>query len=635
MKILIIQLPLLDHGWSYIAGNIEYAAASQIAFIKHNFPEHEIESLPFVLSNFASNEIICKYAERISPDIIAFSAYLWNVEREINIAESLKLSRPKLEIIFGGPEIQADCWALSEKRSCVDLFVSGEGEWFWKNYFENKDSITTIQVNGNNLAVQNKNEVVKVEDMVEPFTAGYLNSMLDGSIFIELIRGCPYGCVYCNYSRNISKLREYDFVKLLEAIDRAEFLGLTEIYILAPTFSSSPDFKLNLERLAEFNEGSSIRLHTELRADHITNELAQLLYKAGFRSLEVGLQTMTPAALEAVHRITDSEKELAGILALKKAGIEIQVGIIPGLPSDTPQEFFSMLERLLENNLSNEIELYPLMVLPGTKIREMADNDGAVYQKLPPYYLESGWNFELDDLIDLNGYLQDETGFSRFQFRLPNFIYKADGILNQGTEFEYDKLALVNDDANRLIIDGSVQNIFITLSDSHIFKEEFKIFMDMLYSNDALFNVVFVGNSLIDNNELLAMMQKLDRDNFYRRLHLFEEWSDGLRIKFYQLFDDVTPFNQAHAEYTLIDPLVKITDTKDFSFLDLKGDMLPSLLVSSGSGIELIKKLVKTYKEDADKIAFEDEESMTLFYEKLDIPLQKLPFNFRKTVLNF
>jgi radical SAM superfamily enzyme YgiQ (UPF0313 family) len=186
--------------------------------------------------------------------------------------------------------------------------------------------------------------------------------MSDGSVFLELTRGCPYRCSYCYYSRSYKKVREIPFDRLTDVIKKRD--DISEIYILSPTFDRSADFIKNLETLKGLNH--NVRLHTEMRTDRITPEIAKLIYDAGFRSLEVGLQSLNKRALVSVNRESSPEKELAGMAYLRDAGLELKIGIIPGLPGDDPENFINTIDILVEHGFNESIELYPLMVLPGT-----------------------------------------------------------------------------------------------------------------------------------------------------------------------------------------------------------------------------------------------------------------------------
>ena len=81
------------------------------------------------------------------------------------------------------------------------FLLSGEGEWFFEIFLSGKD-INYIEINGNSVAVQTSNELISIENIVEPLSANRLNTLIDGSVFIEMTRGCPYKCSYCFYSKN-------------------------------------------------------------------------------------------------------------------------------------------------------------------------------------------------------------------------------------------------------------------------------------------------------------------------------------------------------------------------------------------------------------------------------------------------
>ncbi len=120
-----------------------------------------------------------------------------------------------------------------------------------------------------------------------------------------------------------------------------------EIYILSPTFDRSSDFTDKLKQLKQLKH--NVKLHTEIRTDRIDKKTAKLMYDAGFRSLEVGLQSLNSRALGMINRESNTEKELEGMRHLKDAGIELQIGIIPGLPGDSVDNFLKTVDTLVSS----------------------------------------------------------------------------------------------------------------------------------------------------------------------------------------------------------------------------------------------------------------------------------------------
>ena len=103
-----------------------------------------------------------------------------------------------IQIIIGGAEINHGSISLITTRDYVDYFVIGEGEWFFQKLLTGQDlSQYEININDNRIIYQPECELIPSADIFEPFTGRMINTMSDGSMFLELSRGCPYKCSYC------------------------------------------------------------------------------------------------------------------------------------------------------------------------------------------------------------------------------------------------------------------------------------------------------------------------------------------------------------------------------------------------------------------------------------------------------
>ena len=65
---------------------------------------------------------------RTKPDIIAFSAYIWNKNEVFEIADRLKQIKPDLIIIMGGPEVSFESLKIMKNNNFIDFIIKGEGE---------------------------------------------------------------------------------------------------------------------------------------------------------------------------------------------------------------------------------------------------------------------------------------------------------------------------------------------------------------------------------------------------------------------------------------------------------------------------------------------------------------------------
>ncbi len=619
MKILFIQLPLIDHAYGYVNGNINYAPAVISSFIKKNYSDITCRMLPSVISDFCSDDIIIKYVAAESPDVICFTSYLWNVERNLRLSGIIRKRLDSVLILFGGPEISEGSISLSDYFPEIDIFISGEGEWFFESFLSGKE-INYIEINGNSVAIQKSSELVSTDSIVEPVTADQLDTQIDGSVFIEMTRGCPYKCSYCFYSKNQHKIRQLSFNILTEIIKTKK--NIKEIYILSPTFDRSQDFIQKLKELKSLNH--NVKLHTEIRTDRITPEIADLMFAAGFHSLEVGLQSMNKRALGNINRESEPEKELRGMENLVDAGIDLKIGIIPGLPGDDEKSFLKTVDVLCERGLGDFIELYPLMILPGTEIREMAVKNGVKFQQKPPYYFIEGWNFKSEQIKKISSYIEEKSGMTPVVFYLPDFTVSENTLFTRGLIFNGDDRWPI--DKIKDEVDTIVTDLHITISDINIFYNEMKHFIKEA-DDSRLFNVIFISNSIINEKMITDTVKTNENDNFYRRQNVFNSFAAGSIFHMYQVFDKMEKYMEAIDLYKFIVPVFNVRQETVTQIIKNNFNDIPLLIEDNIYG-KIKDFLVTAYRDNPEYIAFTNEKDMQNFYSAIGLETIRFPYNF-------
>lgn len=621
MRLLFIQLPLVHHSSGYINANVEYAPAAISGFIKVNFPGHYCETLPGVLSAHCSDEVIADYILKLSFDAVCFTSYLWNIERNLRIASLIKEKQKNLKIIFGGPEISEGSVALSADYPFVDTFVSGEGEWFFSEYLSGRadDNIK--------FHVQPPVNLVDPELIVEPLSSRFLNIMPDGSVFMEMTRGCPYRCSYCFYSKNFSSVRDIPFEKLLNVLRNPG--SINEIYLLCPAFDKSPGFIDRLNLLKKINHG--IDLHTEIRTDRIDRETAALMFEAGFKSLEVGLQSLNRRSLESVSRNSDTEKELQGMEYLRDAGIDLKIGIIPGLPGDSPESFRKTVDTLVNRGFEDSVELYPLMILPGTAIRDKAVKDKISFQENPPYFYHNGWGFSFSDLRDITSYVENATGLSQEVDYIPDFTESINSLFTRGVKLGDKLFASIDPDKLVSEIQTYISDIHVTCSDLSLFYRGLENFVESS-PRSRLYNIVVYCDIPLDESVIFNLLSSYERDNFYRRLHIFNSFIDGSIFRIFQVFSRVGPYIKMQERSSIVKPVFSVTEVNagDLSRIDLSS---ARLLIKRGIYAGIRDTLVNNFAIDQTSLSFEDEDEMERFFHDAGIPYTSFPYSFGITEL--
>lgn len=400
MKIIFVQLPVQDPDWDDAVANVPLAAGYLTAYAESQglLQRSEWSLLDGDIANFASDSAIIEALAAAEPDLMAFSLYAWNLERSLYIAGKAKERLPRTRFIAGGPEV-VDGMPIME-RSPFSALVSGEGE------IPFTEILRDIKQHRPLSKLYKADGLLDLATLPNPYLAGTLPIVKDSPVHIETMRGCPYRCAYCFYGKNYPTLRRYPNEQAISIIKKASQVGCSELYIMDPSFQFGADLE---ERLAAFAEANTaaIPMHTEMRLDSVTEKLGSLMKSAGIASIEAGLQSINPKALEAVNRSMDKDGFVRGAEILQKQHIVIKTGLILGLPFDGYEQVIETFDFLGMHGLGQEAELYPLSFLPGTDARERADEWRMSRMELPPYWVTSNDWISGDDMIDAIGSFEE------------------------------------------------------------------------------------------------------------------------------------------------------------------------------------------------------------------------------------
>jgi hypothetical protein len=114
-------------------------------------------------------------------------------------------------------------------------------------------------------------------------------------------------------------------------------------------------------------------------------------------SLQIGLQSADPRVLASLHRSFDPGDFENKMLLLHEAGATYGFDLIYGLPGDTLEGFLASLDFAL-SLAPNHVDLFPLAVLPGTRLAATATGLGLAYDAEPPYRVVSSPTFSAADM---------------------------------------------------------------------------------------------------------------------------------------------------------------------------------------------------------------------------------------------
>ena len=512
MKIIFVQLPVQDPDWDDAVANVPLAAGYLTAYAESLdlLQRSNWDILDKDAMNCGSDAAIIEALAALEPDMVAFSLYAWNLERSLFIAGKAKERLPRTRFIAGGPEVAAGMPIMD--RSPFNALVSGEGELPFAEILRDVKQHRPLS------------KVYKAEDLLDlatlpnPYLAGTLPILRDSPLHIETMRGCPYRCAYCFYGKNYPTLRRYPHEQAVELIKRASRTGSSELYIMDPSFQFGADLE---QRLADFAEANTaaIPLHTEMRLDSITEKLGSLMKSAGIASIEAGLQSINPKALEAVNRTMDKDGFVRGAEILQKQHIIIKTGLILGLPFDGYEQVIETFDFLGMHGLGQEAELYPLSFLPGTDARERADEWRMSRMELPPYWVTSNDWISGDDMIDAIASFEESFDVEWAAPPSPHFISEKRGFRTFVDTRKLENIDWMRLNPNRL---ANSVTLLADADDPESLSRLVRAARDLRRDNPyTLYQIVLTSDTRIPSERLVERIQDafIYPDHYYELSH--------------------------------------------------------------------------------------------------------------------
>lgn len=401
-RIKLTQLPIPELQGHFSSGNIPMAAGYLKSYLMaQDAAAGEIAILPRNIANYGGDAAVLQELLNGGPDLIGFTTYMWNLERNLNLAENIRNLAPKTAVTLGGPELDKNHPAVT--HPAISSVVQGEGERPFLDLFNDLKTGRPLK------KIYHNDQPLNLAESVNPYLSGALSPAPGESMFIETMRGCPYLCKYCFYSKSCRELRLRPDHELPLLFELARIKETPEIFIMDPSFDVTPALMKKLETIRACNP-TGIPIHTEIRLENLTPEIAGLMKEAGFRSVEVGLQSINKKALDAVNRTWKRDQFIKGAQLLMERGIAVKTGVILGLPFDTAADFEKTLEFVMKLGLDEWLEVYVLSVLPGVQLREESDRLGIKFMNHPPYWVLETPHFperELRQAVERMEYMLD------------------------------------------------------------------------------------------------------------------------------------------------------------------------------------------------------------------------------------
>jgi len=265
------------------------------------------------------------------------------------------------------------------------------------------------------------------------------------------------------------------------------------------------------------------------------------------------------------------------------------------------------------------------MILPGTSIREKSEKDKISFQNKPPYYFLEGWNFKFEQVKQLSSYMEQKTGMSSKVFYLPDFTNSTDSLFTRGLIISGDSATWPVDIISSEV-DTVVADIHILIKQTDNFYLNLNQFIETADHN-RLYNIIIYSNELLDDALIIKAVKDSETDNFYRRLNVFNSFSEGALFHFFHVLENIALYLETVKEYSFINPVLLVNASSLNELIKNDFNDIP-LLIDDGIYPMIRDFLVSSYNENPEYVAFKNENEMQEFYNDLGIDAVKFPFNF-------
>jgi len=318
-----------------------------------------------------------------STQVIGFGVYIWNVIQTTELVRELKVQRPSLKVVLGGPEVSHECEA-QEIVHLADHVITGWGDVSFPKLCLGlihgpKPLMKIIQ-----------GEQPNLDQLELPYQAYTDEDLAHRVLYVEASRGCPFKCEFCLSSLDKTAWA-FELDAFLKEISTLYKRGARNFKFVDRTFNLKIEASIKilqffLDRLAQDPEGS-LFVHFEVIPDHLPDRLKHLIaqFPPGVLQFEVGIQSFNVDVQQRISRRQDNVQTVANLeWLLTSSHAHLHTDLIFGLPGETLESFAEGFDRLLAIG-PQEIQLGILKRLRGTPLSRHTEKFGMVYDVLPPY----------------------------------------------------------------------------------------------------------------------------------------------------------------------------------------------------------------------------------------------------------
>ena len=247
------------------------------------------------------------------------------------------------------------------------------------------------------------------------------------SLSLQFSRGCPFNCDFCNVTALLGhRMRLKTTQQLIAELDKIYALGWRRsIFIVDDNFIGNKRILKQevLPALVQWRQGKQGCLFTTEASVNLADDdvLIDLMVKAGFTQVFVGIETPDDAALAECSKSQNRNRDLvSSVKKLQQMGLQVMGGFIVGFDSDDETIFQRMIDFIQESGIVTAMvgllqapigtQLYQRMLREG-RIRDIYSGDNVdgetnIVPKMGLPLLQKGYRKILDSIYSAKGFYE-------------------------------------------------------------------------------------------------------------------------------------------------------------------------------------------------------------------------------------
>lgn len=247
------------------------------------------------------------------------------------------------------------------------------------------------------------------------------------SLSIQFTRGCPFNCDFCNVTALLGhRMRCKTTSQLIEELDKIYDLGWRRaIFFVDDNFIGNKSILKTevLPALIEWRKGKKGCLFITEASVNLSDdeELIQMMVRAGFTQVFVGIETPDDQALAECSKNQNRNRDLVGsVKKLQRMGLQVMGGFIVGFDSDDETIFTRMIEFIQESGIVTAMvgllqapigtQLYQRMLQEGRISQNYSgdnvDGETNIIPRMDLHILKDGYREILDAIYSAKGFYE-------------------------------------------------------------------------------------------------------------------------------------------------------------------------------------------------------------------------------------